>query len=153
MIAGAPKGDKPGCLAAFAENLAVAADAMQEIGVKVTVEPINDRDWPGYLTPHAAQVVDMLVRTGHDNLGLQFDVYHAQCMGDDAVATLRRFRDRVAHIQFADAPGRHEPGTGTIDFAAVFAAIDEVDYAGYVSAEYMPTGRTEDSLGWLQPYL
>ena len=74
-------------------------------------------------------------------------------MEGDLIPTLERIIGRVGHIQFADTPGRHEPGTGEIAFANVFAAIDRLGYGGWVGAEYDPSGRTEDSLGWLRPYL
>jgi hydroxypyruvate isomerase len=72
-----------------------------------------------------------------------------QIMGDDLAATLTQLLPRIGHIQFADVPGRHEPGTGKLDFAKLFAHIDAIGYRGWVSAEYRPSGETENSLGWL----
>ena len=80
---------------------------------------------------------------------MQFDVFHMTRMGEDVEAALREHIDVIAHVQIADHPGRGEPGSGSIDFDALFALLDELGYDGWVSAEYRPTGRTEDSLEWL----
>ena len=85
----------------------------------------------------------------HDNIALQYDLYHMQMTEGDLIATMKRLLPRIGHVQFADAPGRHEPGTGEINFANVFAALDEAGYTGWVGAEYLPSGATADSLGWM----
>ena len=79
---------------------------------------------------------------------LQYDFYHMHRMGDDLAATLKHLMPRIGHIQFADAPGRNEPGTGVIDFARLFAHIDAIGYAGWVAAEYRPKESTAESLAW-----
>ena len=83
----------------------------------------------------------------------QYDVYHMQVMEGDLTETIRRNVEKIGHIQIADNPGRHEPGTGEINFGHLFRAIDDADYMGYVGCEYKPFGKTEDGLEWLQPYL
>lgn len=145
----APERGREACLETFAANLQLAADAFAAIGVRVVVEAINDRDRPGFLLPRVADAVAAVDRAGHRNLAVQFDVYHVAMMGDPPVATLEAQRDRIGHIQFADAPGRHEPGSGRIDFAGVFAAVDASGYDGWTAAEYVPAGRTEDGLDWM----
>lgn len=147
-----PERERSACLDTLAANLNLAARAFAEIGVAVVVEAINNVDRPGFLLPRAADVVDLLDRAGHDNLSLEFDLYHVGMMEDPIVATFQAHRGRIGHIQFADVPGRHEPGTGDIDFAAAFAAIDAAGYDGWVAAEYFPQGRTEDGLGWIEEF-
>jgi hydroxypyruvate isomerase len=71
-----------------------------------------------------------------------------QIMRGDLIPTMERLLPRIGHIQFADTPGRHEPGTGEINFANVFAAIDRIGYSGWVGAEYRPAARTIDGLAW-----
>jgi hydroxypyruvate isomerase len=88
---------------------------------------------------------------GAANLRLQFDLYHADMMGEDLEATLARLLPRIGHIQFSDNPGRHEPGTGNIDIMARLAQLDALGYDGWVGAEYRPRGATEASLGWFTP--
>ncbi|MHA1565208.1 MAG: hydroxypyruvate isomerase family protein [Alphaproteobacteria bacterium] len=141
------------CMAALVANLRHAAAAMSEIGVGVTVEPVNTRDRPGYFLPTSREGIAAIDAAEHENLRIEYDLYHMQIMEGDLVPTLERLVDRIGHIQFADTPGRHEPGTGEINFANVFAALDRIGYDGWVGAEYNPSGRTEDSLGWLKPYL
>ena len=141
------------CIATLVANLRHGAAVMSEIGVGVTVEPVNTRDRPGYFLSTSKQGIAAIEAAGHENLGLEYDIYHMQIMEGDLGPTLERLVGRIGHIQFADTPGRHEPGTGEIDFAAVFDLIDRIDYDGWVGAEYNPTGHTEDSLGWLKPYI
>jgi hydroxypyruvate isomerase len=73
-------------------------------------------------------------------------------MGEDLAAAVERFLPRIGHVQIADHPGRHEPGTGQTDFAAFFGMLDRLGYAGWVGCEYRPLGRTEAGLGWLAPW-
>ena len=154
VLAGAPspERDRDSCLATLAGNLRFAADAFADVGVGVVVEAINDIDRPGFLLPRVADVARLLGRIGHANLSVEFDVYHVGMMADPVAETFRAHRDSIGHVQFADVPGRHEPGTGGIDFAAAFGAFDAAGYGGWVAAEYFPEGRTEDGLGWLAEY-
>ncbi len=87
------------------------------------------------------------------NLALQDDVYHMQHMEGDLIATLTAQMDRIGPIQIADNPGRHEPGTGAISFANLFAAIDAAGYNGWIGCEYHPNSKTEEGLDWRRPYL
>lgn len=144
-----PTLEREACLATFASNLRLAAETMSRLGVGVVVEALNTRDRPGSLISTTAQALDVIDRAGHTNLGIQYDLYHMQIMEGDLIHTLQQCQDRIGHIQFADNPGRHEPGTGEIHFANVFAALEKLPYAGYVGAEYTPSRRTEETLGWM----
>jgi len=151
VLAGPPPGEaeRDDCLKVLAENLAYAAAELAPLGVRVVAEPLNTRDRPGWLLGTSTDAMIAVALAGHANLGIQYDLYHMHIMGDDLLATMRRLLPRVHHIQFADAPGRHEPGTGTLDFPALFAAVDAMGYRGWVGAEYSPSKRTEDTLHWL----
>jgi len=155
VLAGWPPAEmvRARCFETLVSNVRLAAEAMAEIGVRVTVEAVNTRDRPGYFLSRTEDAVAVIEAADHANLGLEHDLYHMQIMEGDLIPTLTRYRDKIAHIQFADTPGRHQPGTGEINFAGVFAAIEDLGYDGWLGAEYRPTGRTEDSLGWMQPYL
>ncbi len=155
VIVGWPPAElgRDACLATLIGNLRYAAAAMADIGVTVTVEPVNTRDRPGYFLSRSAEGIAAIDAAGHDNLAIEYDLYHMQIMEGDLVPTLERIIDRIGHIQFADTPGRGEPGTGEINFPFVFDAIDRLGYDGWIGAEYNPSGRTEDSLGWLKPYV
>jgi len=134
------------------ENFRRAARAMREIGARVLIEPINNLDVPGYFIPRADDAVAVLDEVGEPNTGLQFDFYHAHRMGDAAVPTFERLLPRIAHLQFSDSPGRQEPGTGTIDYAAIFAAVARSPYPGWTSAEYFPKRPSRETLAWFEPY-
>lgn len=130
-------------------NLRYAATAAAEIGVLQVVEPLNAFDAPGYLltTPDAGFAV--VERADHPNLKLQYDVYHSQRMVGNLTATIAARIRQIGHVQIADSPDRHEPGTGEINFPFVFAALDAAGYDGWVSLEYRPLVDTESSLRWL----
>ncbi len=141
--------DRAACRQAMVKNVAYAGKAFADIGVRVVVEALNTRDRPGCFLSTSAQTLSLIDEAGHENLSLEYDLYHMQIMEGDLIATLEKLMPRIGHIQFADPPGRHEPGTGEINFPAVFAAIDRFGYDGWVGAEYVPTGLTEDSLTWM----
>lgn len=138
--------------ATFVDNLKFAADRCGEAGIRVLVEPINHVDVPGFFLSTRRQALGIIDRIGSDNLRLQYDIYHMQIMEGDLARNLEKTLGRIGHIQFADNPGRHEPGSGEINFPYLFDHLDRLGYAGWVGAEYHPTGRTDDSLGWFAPY-
>jgi len=133
------------------DNLRFAAAKLKAQGVKLLVEPINTHDMPGFFLHDAHQALALIDEVAHDtdNLFLQYDVYHMRRMGDDIVRTLAAQIGKIAHIQIADAPGRHEPGTGEIDFDVLFAHLDRISYAGWVGCEYQPATTTEAGLNWM----
>ncbi len=149
VVAGKADPDDARCRALFAENLRHAADAFAEVGARALVEPLNRKDVPGYFLAGSEEGIAAIEAAAHDNVALQYDLYHMQMTEGDLIATMTRLLPRIGHVQFADAPGRHEPGSGEINFPNVFAALDEAGYAGWVGAEYLPTGATPDSLGWM----
>jgi hydroxypyruvate isomerase len=150
VIAGClPEGvSRAGYLDTLVENLGFAAEAFAPLGVTVMLEPLNGRDVPGFLLQTTESAREVIARVGGDRVKIQFDVYHRQRAQGEIIAGLRENLPHIAHIQFADNPGRHEPGTGEINFDNLFAAIDASGYAGWVGAEYLPIGATADSLGW-----
>jgi hydroxypyruvate isomerase len=132
------------------DNLRFAAAALGGANRRLLIEPINTFDIPGFWLHRTAQALSLIEEAGADNLFVQYDVYHAQRMEGELAATLERHRDRIAHVQVADNPGRHEPGTGEIDYAFLFAHLDRIGYAGWVGCEYKPAASTEAGLGWRQ---
>ena len=139
-------------LATLAENLGYAAEQAQGAGVRLLVEPLNPIDVPGFLLPTTNAVLAMLDGVGHPNLALQYDVYHAQRIEGNLAATIAAQIGRIGHVQIADSPDRHEPGTGEINFPYVLAALDRARYDGWVSLEYRPREGTEASLAWLREW-
>ena len=141
------------CLAVLAANAALAAEALSGLGIRAIVEAVNCRDRPGYLLTTTDQAISLIDAAGHANLGIEYDIYHMQIMEGDLIHTITANMDRIGHIQFADTPGRHEPGSGEINFPFLFEAIDAAGWQGWLGAEYVPSARTEDGLDWLRPYL
>ena len=135
------------------DNLRFAAHALERAGIALLIEPLNTRDVPGFFLQTTDHANDIIRDARCGNLFLQFDVYHMHIMEGDAAASLARNLAGVAHVQVADAPGRHQPGTGRIDFSAVFDVLDASGYSQWVGCEYVPEGTTEESLAWLQPRL
>ena len=130
-------------------NLRYAARELRAAGLELLIEPINDKDIKGFFVPRATDGARLVEELAEPNFHLQLDLYHAAMMGDDPHAMLAKLRPIVRHIQFADAPGRGEPGTGLLDIGGLFSEIDAGGYGGWVSAEYRPSGRTEQTLHWL----
>lgn len=136
------------------ENLQYAAKTLDEAGIRLLIEPVNGFDIPGFWLQRADQAVSVMDEVGSDNVFLQYDLYHQQRISGELLATWRRLRDRIAHIQVADNPGRGEPGTGEIDYAFLFAQLDREGYEGWIGCEYKPSGAgTSQGLGWIRPYL
>ena len=136
----------------FTANLRFAAAKLGEAGIRLLIEPINTRDIPGFWLCRTSQALSILDEVGSANLGLQFDAYHMQIMEGDLARTLEANRSRIGHVQIADNPGRHEPGTGEIHYPFLFAHLDRIGYAGWVGCEYKPATTTEAGLGWFEPW-
>lgn len=136
--------------ATLIENLRFAASAAAEAGVRQVVEPLNAFDAPGYFLTTPDQGFTLVEQAAHPNLTVQYDVYHAQRMQGNLTTTIGDKIDLIGHVQIADSPARHEPGTGEINYPFVFRALDEAGYDGWVSLEYRPKESTESSLEWLK---
>ncbi len=132
------------------ENLDYAAQQFAAHELTLTIEAINSRvDMPGFLIDNSAKAMQVIETLNRPNLKFQYDLYHMQIMEGNLISTIEDLLPSIGHIQFADNPGRHQPGTGEINFDFVFAQLDRMGYSGWVSAEYRPLGGTETSLGWL----
>lgn len=139
--------------ATYVANLRYAANELARAGMTLLIEPISTYAVPGFYLNRSAEAFALLDEVGADNLRVQYDLYHMRIMGDDLAATIAANLGGIGHMQFADVPGRHQPGTGEIDFHSLFALIDRLGYCGWVGAEYVPTGKTEESLAWAENYL
>jgi hydroxypyruvate isomerase len=147
----APPGVDPDRLrATLVDNLRHAAARLHDAGIRLLIEPINTRDIPGFFLRHTAQALEIIAAVGSSNLFLQYDVYHMQIMEGDLASTIERHLDRIAHLQVADNPGRHEPGTGEINYEFLFDFVDRIGYRGWIGCEYKPAAATEAGLGWMK---
>jgi hydroxypyruvate isomerase len=130
-------------------NLRYAAARLSEAGIRLLIEPINTRDVPGFFLNSTRQARSLITENDIENLQIQYDVYHMQIMEGDLARTVAANLDLIGHIQIADNPGRHEPGTGEINFPYLFDHLDTIGYRGWVGCEYKPRGATIDCLRWM----
>lgn len=137
----------------YIDNLRYAAQFCAGSGIDVLIEPLNERDFPGYFLASVEQAADIIDETGEPNIFLQYDLYHRCFDGADLVSPFLAHRDMIRHVQIAGFPGRHEPDVGQMDFRTVFDALDAAFYEGWIGCEYVPVGRTEAGLGWAAPWL
>jgi len=137
----------------FVENLHFAATECASAGKRGLIEPINDKDMPGYFLTRPDQAMDILDTVSSSALGLQLDLYHAACMGFNPNKVIEDCKKSIAHIQIAGVPERCEPDGSDVDFPALFERIDAIAYDGWVGCEYRPRKTTIDGLGWAFEYL
>ena len=146
--------DIPAALAreTVVENLRFAAERLARENITLLVEILNTRDFPGFYLTTTAQALSLIREVDHPNLFYQCDVYHMQVMEGDLMETISKILPLIAHVQIADNPGRHEPGTGEINFPNLFSFLDRIGYQGHVGCEYKPLEGTEKGLAWIRPY-
>jgi hydroxypyruvate isomerase len=133
----------------FVDNLRYAAGKLKDAGIRLLIEPINTFDIPGFYLSRTDQALDLIRDVGSDNLFVQYDIYHAQRMEGELGATIAKNLASIGHLQLADNPGRHEPGTGEINYGWLLGHIDRIGYQGWIGCEYKPAGNTQDGLGWM----
>ena len=138
--------------AVYGANLAYAAEECVKVGVKPIIEPINHRDIPGFFLNTTDQAAAIIAAVGPEKLGMQFDLYHCQITEGDVVKRVEKHLPLIAHMQVADTPGRHEPGTGEVNWPFVFKTIDTLGFRGWIGCEYRPAGETLAGLSWFAPY-
>ncbi|OYT87577.1 MAG: hydroxypyruvate isomerase [Burkholderiales bacterium PBB6] len=158
----APAGVERAALqATYEANLAWAAEAAQDADRQVLIEPINTRDIPGFFLNRQDEAHRIVMAIGAPNLKVQMDLYHCQIVEGDVAMKLRQYlpTGRVAHLQIAGVPQRHEPDMGELHHPYLFQVIDELTAAGqwdgWVGCEYRPArgavpGGTSDGLGWMK---
>jgi hydroxypyruvate isomerase len=117
-----------------------------------TADPIGLIDsFRGSTLPGAVRrdAIECFATIRNSLLRLQYDVYHMQRAEGNLIATIRAHAAQIGHVQIADSPDRHQPGTGEIAWKRVLGTLEEIGYDGYVGLEYVPLGTTEESLAWL----
>lgn len=143
--------DRAACLETYCRNIDTALTIAErmDLGAVLLVEQSNPADFPGALFATIDEAAAMVRQIASPRFGLLFDLYHVAMTDGDIPASWAAHGDLAPHVQFSDAPGRHEPGTGTIDFTTAIATIRSSGYAGWFSAEYRPQADTRGGLGWL----
>ncbi len=140
------------CRPTYLDSLRKAADFFGPHAIDLTVEPINQRDMPGYHLSLQEDALDVLQTVGRPNLSLQMDFYHCQIMQGDLIRRLEANLAHIGHTQIAGVPERHEPDGGEVAYDRLLARLDELGYGGWVGCEYRPRGATTAGLGWAAPY-
>ena len=136
----------------FRENLAWALPRAAAAGRTLTLELLNPDDAPRYLLTDPARTRALLEAVDDPALRLQFDTYEFGRMVPNVAASFRELAPLVGHVDLADAPDRHEPGTGAIEWTAFFAALADSDYDGTVGFRYHPSATTFGGLSWIEAY-
>ncbi|HEY8034852.1 MAG TPA: TIM barrel protein [Methylobacter sp.] len=137
-------------LETFKENLCFAVESFSPLGIKTVFEAINTHDMPGFIIHSESQMLEVLYQLNRAGLFMQYDIYHMLMMGEKPETFIAEHADKIGHIQFADCPGRGQPGTGQVDFNRMFSVIERSAYSGWVGAEYKPVGTTIESLDWFK---
>lgn len=145
MAGNVPAADKARAREVFAANLRRAA-ARQ---LTILLEPLNPTDNPGYFYSTLAEAVALIDELALPNIKLQFDVYHVARAEGDVLVKLEKYRAYIGNIQIAGVPARHEPDEGEIAYPAVFAAIEKLQYTGWIGCEYNPRRDTDSGLSWM----
>ena len=135
------------------ENLRFAAGKLAAAGLTLLTEPANRRTIPDFFLCGSRQGIEVIDAADAPNLKLQYDIFHMQIVEGDLAKTIERLLPRIGHMQLADVPERHEPGTGEINFDYLLAHIDRLGYSGWMGCEYIPKGDTVAGLAWAKRYL
>lgn len=133
----------------YVENLAFAAAEARPRGITIIVEAMSHAAVPDYFISTPDQAARAIADAGEPNLGLLLDVFHTASVGLDVEQEIAKHAPLLAHVHIADFPGRHEPGSATMDFERIESALQSANYAGYLGCEYSPAASTEAGLGWL----
>ncbi|HEX4934465.1 MAG TPA: TIM barrel protein [Gemmatimonadaceae bacterium] len=138
------------CRRTLEANVRLALSLSRANATTLLLEAMNRVEVPTALLPDVATAVACIDALAAPRVGLQFDVYHVAMNGEDALVEFGRHQRIVRHVQFSDMPGRHEPGTGTLDLPGILCGMREAGYTGWFGAEYHPVARTTEGLGWMK---
>lgn len=136
----------------YLANIALSLQLAADNGLGTLIEVIGEGEVPGYGMSTYERAEQVIGESGCESLRLIYDTYHAQNITGDVIGEFKRLKELIGHIQVADVPGRHEPGTGAIDFASFFAQVDRSDYPGWIGCEYKPAKTTLAGLSWMDRF-
>ena len=135
---------------ALVDNLQYASDKLAPMNIDLLVEIFNDHDHPDFFLTRVSDAVSLVKLVGRPNFKIQIDTYHVKLMEGKLNGLIKQHGGDIGHIQIGDVPGRHQPGTGRINFLSLFEELDRIDYSGYIGLEYIPLGGSLESLAWLK---
>lgn len=148
VMSGHGRRDDPEAVATYRDNIALACTAVAPLGIDIVIEPINNRDMPGYFLNDFSWAAALIGELNHPNLKLQYDIYHRQILHGDVLKSLAALLPIIGHVQIAAVPDRHEPGTGELDDFHILQRLNALGYRGFVGLEYRPKGDTVAGLVW-----
>jgi hydroxypyruvate isomerase len=154
----APKGsDRAQMLGVYTANLAWAAEQARAAGVDLLIEPIAQRNMPGFFLNRQEEAHAIVAAVGAPNLKILMDLFHCQVEEGDLAIKIRKYladpkQTRVGHFQIAGVPDRHEPDTGEVNYSYLFELIDELGFEGWIGCEYIPAGASSAGLGWFKKW-
>lgn len=152
LMAGMADRNDPKAQDSYRRAVAWTAERLNKEGLDLVLEPINARNMPGYFLNDFSYAADLIRDLALPNLKLQFDLYHCQILHGDVTMRLRALMPIVGHVQTASVPERHEPGSGEMNDAFLFAELDRLGYDGFIGCEYNPRAGTREGLGWFDAY-
>ncbi|MGI6745038.1 MAG: Hydroxypyruvate isomerase [Firmicutes bacterium ADurb.Bin300] len=127
--------------------LSAAAPIFESGGITAVLEPLNVLvDHKGYYLSSSAQAADIIKEVKSENIKMLFDIYHQQITEGNIINNINQYKDLIGHFHIADNPGRHEPGTGELNYSAIFKAIEKTGYEGFVGLEFAPLASCSDAL-------
>lgn len=148
-----PEGEDRGAYRqTFIENVRYAADLFKPHNIDVVIEALSPPVKPNYLFKSQYQSLALVKDIDRENVGVQYDFFHAQLVDGNITNFLKDHIDQIKHIQIASVPDRHEPNQGEIDYPWLFNLLDALGYKGWVGCEYNPEDNTEAGLDWFKPY-
>ena len=130
--------------------LCAAKPLLEENNITLAIECLNNIDRPGYSMPYIAPIINTIRKVNSSNIKILYDIYHQNMMGDFDINQIRENIDIVGHFHIADAPGRHEPGTGMVNYNYILKEISSLPYSGYIGLEYRATKKDAETFGFLK---
>ncbi len=140
----------PYCAENALKCLNVAKPICEKENVTLVIEPLNAIDRKGYSMPYAEPVFELLKKVNSPNIKMLYDIYHQSMTGDLSMEDIRENTDLIGHFHVADSPGRHEPGTGKVDYVKILSEISALPYSGYIGLEYRATKNDGKTFGFLR---
>ena len=129
-----------------------AIPILEENDMTIIIEPLNNIDRVGYCMPYATPIFELLREINNPHIKMLYDIYHQNMMGDFDMEEIKENIDLIGHFHVADAPGRHQVGTGNVDYKTIINEILKLDYSGHIGLEYRPTVPDEQTLDFFKEF-
>ena len=132
--------------------LKAAVPIIEKENITLLLEPLNDIDRKNYFLPRSKEVFEIIRKVNSSNIKILLDLYHEQLMAGNLMNTIKEKISHIGHIHVADVPGRHEPGTGEINYKGILECLKELNYENYVGFEFRSTIDSEGLVKYMEEY-